>query len=53
MRFIDDEDWGGLIERGLAAYAQIRPVPDGEEPMLRRQLENLVRNFRAVRLVSV
>jgi hypothetical protein len=53
MRLIDDEDWDGLIERGLAAYAQIRPMPDGQESMLRRRVETLVQNFRSVRLVPV
>lgn len=46
-------DWDRLIQRGLAAYAQIRTIPDGEEAILRQQVENLVRTFRAVRLVAV
>lgn len=50
---IDAEDWKRLIERSLAAYAQIRPIPDSEEPVLREQVERLVKNFRLVRLVAV
>ena len=52
-QLIDSANWGGLIQRGLAAYAEISPIPDGEEAIRRRQVENLVRTFRAVRLVAV
>ncbi len=52
-QLIDRADWDRLIQRSLAAYAEIRSIPDGEEAILRRQVENLVRTFRAVRLVPV
>ena len=51
--FIDRADWDRLIQRGLAAYAQIRAIPDDEEAILRQQVENRVRTFRSVRLVTV
>jgi hypothetical protein len=50
---IDTDNWELLIERNLAAYAQIRPIPDGEEPILREQVEHLVEAFRTFRLVTV
>jgi hypothetical protein len=50
---IDAEDWDRLVERSLAAYAQIRPMPDGDEPILRSQVEHLVQVFRTLRLVAV
>ena len=49
---IETEDWGQLIERSLAAYAEARWIPEGEEPILRKQVENLVRTFRVFHLVS-
>jgi hypothetical protein len=52
-RIIEAEDWAQLIERSLAAYAQIRAIPDADEPILRKQVEDLVENFRTVRLVAV
>jgi hypothetical protein len=52
-RLIDTESWGSLIERGVAAYAQIRSVEDDEGPVLRKQMEQLVGNFRIVRLAAV
>jgi hypothetical protein len=52
-RLIDAQHWELLIERSLAAYAQIRPIPEGEEPILRKQVEHLVEAFRSFRLVSV
>jgi len=48
---IDAEAWEELIERSLAAHAQIRPTPDGDEPILRSQVGHLVQTFRAIRLV--
>jgi hypothetical protein len=51
IRIIDAEAWEQLIERSLAAHAQIRPTPDTDEPILRRQAERLVEAFRAIRLV--
>jgi hypothetical protein len=50
-RIIDAEAWEQLIERSLAAHAQIRPIPDADKPILRKQVENLVESFRAIRLV--
>lgn len=52
-RIIDAEAWEQLIERSLAAHAQIRPTPDGDEPILRKQAEHLVEAFRAFRPVGV
>ena len=51
-RIIDVEDWNGLVERGVAAYAQMRSIPDDEKPLLRKRAERLVENFRIVRLVT-
>ena len=34
------------------AFAQIRLIPDGEEPILRKHVEQLVEAFRAFRLVA-
>ena len=51
-RLIDAEHWKQLIERSLEAYAQIRLIPDGEEPILRKHVEQLVEAFRAFRLVA-
>lgn len=50
--FIDAQDWKQLIERSLAAYAQVRPIPDGEERILRERVENLVATFRSFRFVA-
>jgi hypothetical protein len=52
-RLIDAEQWAQLIERSLAAYVQLRAVPDGEESVLRKHVEHLVEAFRKYRLVSV
>lgn len=52
-RIIEAEDWQQLIERNLAAYAQIRAIPDADEPILRKHVEDLVEAFRAIRLVAV
>jgi len=52
-RIIKAEDWNRLIERSFAAYARIRPVPDSEEPILRRHVARLVEDFRSLQLVSV
>jgi len=49
---IEIEDWGELIERSLAAYAELRWIPECEVPILRKQVENLVRTFRIFHLVS-
>jgi hypothetical protein len=51
--FIDAELWKQVVERSLAAYAQIRSIPDGEELILRQHVEQLVQAFRSFRLVSV
>jgi hypothetical protein len=47
------EHWGQLIEHSLGAYKQIRLIPDGEEPILRENVEQLVGAFRAFRVVPV
>jgi hypothetical protein len=52
-RLIDAEQWEQLIERSLAAYMQLRAVPDGEESVLRSHVEQLVHAFRAFPLVSL
>jgi hypothetical protein len=52
-RLIDAELWEQLIERSIAAYGQIRPIPVGEEPILRQHVEQLVHAFRSFRLVGV
>ncbi len=52
-RRIEAEEWDRLIERSLCAHAELRPVPEGEEPTLRQQVENLVEAFRSFRLVAV
>jgi hypothetical protein len=49
---MDVEDWKGLVERSLTAYAQMRSIPDDEKPLLRKRAERLVENFRIVRLVT-
>lgn len=41
------------MERSLNAYVQLRAVPDGEESVLRKHVEQLVHAFRLVRLVGV
>jgi len=51
-RLIDAGHWKQLIEQSLEAYAQIRLIPDGEEPILRKHVEQLVEAFRAFRLVA-
>ena len=50
---IHAEEWAPLVERSLEAYARIRSIPDGDEPILRAQVEHLVDTFRAVRPVAV
>lgn len=52
-RLIDAENWEQLIERSLEAYGQLRAVPDGEEPVLRNHVEELVNAFRSFRLVPL
>ncbi len=52
-RLINAENWDFLIERGVAACAQIRPILHDEELVLRKQIEQLVENFRIVRLAPV
>jgi hypothetical protein len=46
-RLIEIDDWDQLIERSLA-NPSVRWIPEGEEPILRKQAENLVRAFRLV-----
>jgi hypothetical protein len=50
---VDSEGWDLLIERGVAASAQLHRFPADEMRVLRRQLEQLVENFRVVRLAAV
>ena len=50
---IEAEAWERLVERSLAAYAHIRLTPDPDEPVLRQQVEHLVRAFQACRLAAV
>jgi hypothetical protein len=50
---IDGEQWQPLIEGSLAAYVQLRAVPDGEEAVLRNHVEQLVNAFRSFRVVQV
>jgi hypothetical protein len=52
-RLVDSESWDHLIERGVMACAQIHPIPEDETRVLRRQMEQLVENFRVVRLATV
>jgi len=51
-RFIEIEDWGRLIERSLRACAEVRWMPKEEEPIVRKQVEDLVSASRAFRLVA-
>ncbi len=48
---IDMDNWELLIERSLSACADVRWTPEGEEEVVRKQVENLVLAFRAFRLV--
>ena len=50
---IETESWGDLIERCLAAYRRIRPIPAADEPVLREQVEHLVEAFREFRSAPV
>ena len=52
-RLIATESWDSLVERGVASSAQIRSIQDDEGPVLRKQMEQLVENFRLVRLAAV
>jgi Ser/Thr protein kinase RdoA (MazF antagonist) len=51
-RLIDAEHWEQLIERSLTAYRQVRPIHDGEQPILRKHVEQLTEAFRAFRLAA-
>ncbi len=50
---IETDNWELLIDRALVAYTDTRWTPEGEEPVVRKQVENLVLAFRAFRLVPV
>ena len=50
---IEAEKWDRLIERSVSAHAQLRAVSQAEEPILRKQAENLLAAFRSFRLVAV
>jgi len=52
-RLVDIESWERLIQRSTVACAQIRPISEDEMCVLRRQMEQLVENFRVVRLATV
>ena len=52
-RLVDAESWDRLIQRSVVACAQIRQIPEDEIRLLRRQMEQLVENFRVVRLATV
>ncbi len=52
-RIIEDEEWDHLVERSFVARDQLHSVPQGEESILRKQVENLVEAFRSFRLVTV
>jgi hypothetical protein len=52
-RLVDTESWDRLIQRGVVECAQIRPITEDEMRVLRRQMEQLVENFRVVRLATV
>jgi hypothetical protein len=52
-RLVEAEKWELLIDDSFAAYRQIGPIPDGEEPALRDHVEQLVNAFRRFRLVTV
>ena len=52
-RLVETENWSSLIERAVAACAQMRSIPEDERRVLRRQMEQLVKNFRVVRFVPV
>ncbi len=49
---IDAEHWAQLVEHSLAGYRQIRPIPNGEEPILREHVEQLVQAFRSFPLLA-
>jgi hypothetical protein len=48
VEIIQCRDWGKLAERSLAAYATLRSIPDDEQNVVRRQVENLVKAFRTL-----
>ena len=52
-RLVDTDSWDRLIERGAVACAQLHPIAADEMRVLQRQLEQLVENFRVVRLATV
>lgn len=52
-RLVDAESWDRLIQGSVVACAQIRQIPEDEMCVLRRQMEQLVENFRVVRLSTV
>jgi hypothetical protein len=52
-RLVDTESWDRLIQRSVVAYAQMRQIPEDEMRLLRTQMEQLVENFRVVRLATV
>ena len=52
-RLVDTESWDLLIERGVMACAELRAIAADEMRVLRSQMEQLVKNFRVVRLATV
>ncbi len=51
-RLVDTESWDHLIQRSVVACAQMRQIPEDKIRLLRRQMEQLVKNFRVVRLAA-
>ncbi len=51
-RLVDTKSWDLLIERGVMACAKLHPKA-GDMHVLRRQLEQLVEDFRILRLANV
>lgn len=50
-QMIDTESWASLTERGVASCTQMRSVDD-DGVVLRKQMDQLVENFRIVRLAA-
>ena len=45
VALIRDEDWNNLIDRILAAFAAVLPIPKDEQVVFRRELENQLKAF--------
>jgi len=44
---IENQDWDGLVSRCLAAYVQIRSLPDDEKSVVLGEVQARVRSFSA------